>query len=75
MVISARRKGSGADRTPITIKPDRIDPGLRRVQPVGTTLAEQAAALIQLDRIIKLFVTAFEPRDNALQLFQGVFER
>lgn len=75
MIISARRKGSGADRSPIAIELDRFDPGLCRIQPVGTTLAELTAALIQGDRIIERLIPAFKPGDNALQLFQGVLER
>lgn len=75
MIILARRKGSGADRSPVTIEPDGFDPGLRRIQPVGTTLAELAAALVQGDRTVELFVATFKPGDNALKLFQGVFKR
>ena len=71
----ARRKWSGADRSPVAIEPDGFDPGLRRIQPVGTTLAELAAALVQCDRTVELFVATFKPGDNALQLFQGVFKR
>jgi len=75
MIISARREGSGANRSPVAIEPDGFDPGLRCIQPVGTTLAELAAALVQGDRTVELFIPAFEPRDNALELFQGVFKR
>lgn len=75
MVILACRKGSGADRSPVAIEPNGFDPGLRRIQPVGTTLAELAAALVQRDRTVELFVATFKPGDNALQLFQGVFKR
>lgn len=74
MIILARRKGSGADRSSIAIKPDRLDPRLSCVQPVGTTLAKLAAALVQRNRIVELFVATFKPGDDALQLFQGVFE-
>lgn len=75
MMILACRKGGGADRSPVAIEPDGFDPGLRRVQPVGTTLAELAAALVQSDRAVERFIPTFKPGDDALQLFQGVFKR
>src|SRR6187551_1253976 len=72
---SAGRKGLGAGGAAFAVEPDRLDPRLGGVEPVGAAAAQLVAALVQADRLVERRIAAFEPRDDCLELLQRVLER